>query len=64
MLHTCPSPGVSNLRLFKPPVVVLFGGKYRPFLGIIFGLTEVFGPDGGFAAIAGFRIVTNGHLAV
>ena len=30
------------------------------FIGIIFGITEVFGPDGSFAAPAGFCIVTNG----
>ena len=32
------------------------------FLGIIFGITEVFGPDGSFAAPAGFCIVTNGLI--
>ena len=36
-----------------------FRGKQRPFLGIIFGITEVFGPEGSFAAFAGFHIVTN-----
>ena len=39
-----------------------FGGKQRPFLAIILGITEVFGPDGSFAAPAGFRIVTNGLI--
>ena len=47
------------MRLFEPPVVAPFGGKQRSFLSIIFGITEVFGPDGSFAAPAGFRIVTN-----
>ena len=32
------------------------------FLGIIFGITEVFEPDGSFAAPAGLRIVTNGLI--
>ena len=39
-----------------------FGGKQRPFLGILFGITEVFGPDGSFAAPAGFCVVTNGLI--
>ena len=42
--------------------MALFGGKQRPFLGIIFGITEVFGPDGSFAAPARFRIATNGLI--
>ena len=56
-----PRPGVGNLRfqshmrLFVPSVVAPFVGKQRSFLGIIFGITEVFGPDGSFAAPAGFR---------
>ena len=60
--------GVGNLRLqnhmchFKLPVAAPFGGKQRSFLGIIFGITEVFGPDGSFAAPAGFRSVTNGLI--
>ena len=32
------------------------------FLGIILGITEVFGPDGSFAAPAGFPIATNGLI--
>ena len=32
------------------------------FTGIIFGITEICGPDGSFAAPAGFRIVTNGLI--
>ena len=52
----------SHMRLFEPPVVAYFGSKQRPFLGIIFGITEIFGPEGSFAAPAGFRIVTNGLI--
>ena len=50
------------MRLFEPPVVALLGGKQRSFLGIIFGITEVFGSDSNFAAPAGFRIATNGQI--
>ena len=63
-----PKTGVGNLllqshtRLFEPPVVAPFEGKQRPFLGIIFGITEVFGPDDSFAAPGEFRIVTNGRI--
>ena len=50
------------MRLFEPPVVAPFGGKQDLFLGIIFGITEVFGPEGSFAAPAGFPIVTKGLI--
>ena len=50
------------MRLFEPSVVAPLGGKPRSFLGIIFGITEVFGPDGSFVAPAGFRIATNGQI--
>ena len=47
------------MRLFELSVVAPFGDI---FLGIIFGIIEVFGPDGSFAAPAGSRIVTNGLI--
>ena len=47
------------MRLSEPPVMAPFGGKQRPFLGIVIGITEVFGPDGSFAAPVGFLVVTN-----
>ena len=47
------------MRLFDPQVVAPFGGKQKPVLGILFGITEVFEPDGSFAAPVGFRLVTN-----
>ena len=50
------------MRLFESSVVAPFGGKQRPFLGIIFGITEVFGPGGSFAAPSGFGMVTNGLI--
>ena len=43
--------GVGNLRLLLAKI----------FLGIVFGITEVFGPDDSFAAPAGFRIVANAN---
>ena len=56
----CTSPGVGNLRLFEPQLWLFLEVNKDLFIGIIFGITEVFGPDGSFAAPAGFCIVTNG----
>ena len=50
------------MRLLEPSAVAPSGGKQRFFLGIIFGITEISGPDGSFAAPAGLRIVTNGLI--
>ena len=51
------------MRLFEPPVVALFRGKQRPFLGFLFGITDNFGPDGSFAAPVEFSaVVTNGLI--
>ena len=50
------------MRLLEPSVVAPLGGKPKSFLGIIFEIIEVFGPDGSFVALAGFRIATNKQI--
>ena len=60
------APGLGQVSAtcgsLKPQLWLLLQVSKDFFLGIIFGIIEVFGPDGSFAAPAGFRIATSGLI--